>query len=126
MVRYDRIWELSKLRGKTKSYLSLAMGHPTTRYLLDAKKQNTNIKLDELEILAAELGTTVSYLTGDTDEKSPPTLNEQGEESLPPDVQTMIDDLRTMGRTGQLDQEGIAFLRSGLALLKERYAQKQE
>lgn len=68
LVRYDRIWELCKETGKKRSYLSVALGH-SERYLLDARKQNTNIKPDELKILASELNTTVSYLTGETDEK---------------------------------------------------------
>lgn len=69
MVRYDRIWALVDETGKKKSYLSKRMGH-SERYLIDARKQNTNIKSSELEILAAELGTTVQYLIGQDDEKS--------------------------------------------------------
>lgn len=69
MVRYDRIWALVDETGKKKSYLSKRMGH-SERYLIDARKQNTNIKSCELEILAAELGTTVQYLIGQDDEKS--------------------------------------------------------
>lgn len=69
MVRYDRIWALVDETGKKKSYLSKRMGH-SERYLIDARKQNTNIKSNELEILAAELGTTVQYLIGRDDEKS--------------------------------------------------------
>lgn len=66
VVNYDRIWELCKVAGKKRSYLSKAMGH-SDRYLLDARKQNTNIKPDELAILASELNTTPEYLTGETD-----------------------------------------------------------
>lgn len=69
LVRYDRIWALVDETGKKKSYLSKRMGH-SERYLIDARKQNTNIKSNELEILAAELGTTVQYLIGQDDEKS--------------------------------------------------------
>lgn len=69
LVRYDRIWALVDETGKKKSYLSKRMGH-SERYLIDARKQNTNIKSNELEILAAELGTTVQYLIGEDDEKS--------------------------------------------------------
>lgn len=67
MVNYDRIWELCKATGKKRSHLSKAMGH-SERYLLDARKQNTNIKPDELAILASELNTTPEYLTGETDD----------------------------------------------------------
>lgn len=69
LVRYDRIWALVDETGKKKSYLSKRMGH-SERYLIDARKQNTNIKSSELEILAAELGTTVQYLIGQDDEKN--------------------------------------------------------
>lgn len=77
MVRYDRIWELCKENGKKRSYLSKAMGH-SERYLLDARKQNTNIKPDELAILAAELNTSPEYLTGETD--SPEAKNQSATE----------------------------------------------
>lgn len=69
MVKYDRIWELCKETGKKRSYLSKVMGH-SERYLLDARKQNTNIKPEELSLLAAELNTTPEYLTGETDDPS--------------------------------------------------------
>lgn len=43
------------------------MGH-SERYLVDARKQNTNIKPVDLAILAEELDTTPEYLTGLTDD----------------------------------------------------------
>lgn len=72
MFRYDRLDELVAETGKKKNYLSTRMGH-SGRYLNDAKKQNLNIKPSDLEILAAELGTTPEYLTGETDKKEKPT-----------------------------------------------------
>lgn len=81
MVKYDRIWELCKETGKKRSYLSKVMGH-SERYLLDARKQNTNIKPEELSLLAAELNTTPEYLTGETDDpsiKKSPTVSGEGE-----------------------------------------------
>lgn len=83
MVRYDRVWALVDATGKKKSYLSKKMGH-ADRYLIDARKQNTNIKLNELQILADELGTTVSYLVGDDDNadaKKAPIPEDEGEDS---------------------------------------------
>ena len=73
MFRYDRLDELIKETGKKKNYLSIKMGYSSSRYLNDAKKQNTNIKGTELQILADELNTTPEYLTGESDikEKSP-------------------------------------------------------
>lgn len=67
LVRYDRIWALVEGTGKAKSYLSRKMGH-SERYLIDARKQNTNIKPKELQILAEELGTTVAYIVGESDD----------------------------------------------------------
>lgn len=69
MFRYDRLDELIKETGKKKNYLSIKMGYSSGRYLNDAKKQNTNIKGVELQILADELNTTPEYLTGETDIK---------------------------------------------------------
>ena len=67
MIRYDRIQELANLCGKKKSFLSKAMGF-SPRYLIDAKKQNTNIADEPLQILAKELKTTPEYLRGETDD----------------------------------------------------------
>lgn len=67
MIRYDRIQELANLCGKKKSFLSKAMGF-SPRYLIDAKKQNTNIADGPLQILAKELKTTPEYLRGETDD----------------------------------------------------------
>lgn len=107
MVRYDRIWDLSQRRGKSKSFLSVAMGH-TKSYLNDARKQNTNIKREELEILAAELETSVEYLTGDTDEQTPPTLNEKGGAR-----QRLLEETRDMNAEElQAVAQYIAFLKS--------------
>ena len=70
LFRYDRLDELVKLTGKKKNYLSQKMGH-SGRYLNDAKKQNTDIRIEDVEILANELSTSVAYLRGETDEKKP-------------------------------------------------------
>ena len=54
------------------------MGH-SGRYLNDAKKQNIQIKRADLEVLAAELGTTPEYLNDETDKKEKPTETNLGE-----------------------------------------------
>ena len=77
LFRYDRLDELVKLTGKKKNYLSQKMGH-SGRYLNDAKKQNTDIRIEDVEILASELSTSVAYLRGETDEKEKPTSEEAG------------------------------------------------
>ena len=80
MIRYDRISALSDACGKKKSFLSQAMGF-SSRYLVDAKKQKTNIADEPLRILADELGTTPEYLRGETDDpsiKKSPGINAEG------------------------------------------------
>ena len=81
MFRYDRLDELIQQTGKKKNYLSIAMGH-SGRYLNDARKQNTNIKGNDLLVLAAELGTSPEYLTGQTDEKKPAPVGELENEKI--------------------------------------------
>lgn len=78
MFRYDRLDELVAETGKKKNYLSTRMGH-SGRYLNDAKKQNIQIKRADLEVLAAELGTTPEYLNDETDKKEKPTETNLGE-----------------------------------------------
>lgn len=90
MFRYDRLNELVVESGKTKAALSRKMGH-SSRYLNDAKKQNTDIKGADLEILASELGTTPEYLSGQTDQKETP-LTPEGE-GLDADLVKMLTSL---------------------------------
>lgn len=85
LIRYDRIQELVNLCGKKKSFLSEAMGF-SSRYLIDAKKQNTNIADEPLQILAKELKTTPEYLRGETDDPgikgAPATEGEGSDEKI--------------------------------------------
>lgn len=94
MIRYDRIQELANLCGKKKSFLSKAMGF-SPRYLIDAKKQNTNIADEPLQILAKELKTTPEYLRGETDDpgiKEAPATEGEG---VSPTVQELFDFIDT-------------------------------
>ena len=78
MFRYDRLEERIKATGKKKVYLCEKLQRAPT-YLRDAKKQNTNIKGVDLQILADELNTTAEYLTGESDEKEKsPTPDGEG------------------------------------------------
>lgn len=74
-IDFDRFDNLVKESGKSKSYLSRKVNKPVY-YLKDAKKCNINIPDDILEVFASELNTTVDYLTGKSDIKEKPTLNE--------------------------------------------------
>lgn len=95
MIRYDRIQELANLCGKKKSFLSKAMGF-SPRYLIDAKKQNTNIADEPLQILAKELKTTPEYLRGETDDpgiKEAPATEGEGLSAAKKALLVAIDDL---------------------------------
>lgn len=68
MFDYDKLDELIKQSGKTKSHLCRTMGKPVY-YLRDVINQKTLIPDDLQIILANELGTTVEYLNGISDQK---------------------------------------------------------
>lgn len=94
MIRYDRIQELVNLCGKKKSFLSEAMGF-SSRYLIDAKKQNTNIADEPLQILAKELKTTPEYLRGETDDPGIKEAPDPKTEGVSPTVQELFDFIDT-------------------------------
>lgn len=94
MIRYDRIQELVNLCGKKKSFLSEAMGF-SSRYLIDAKKQNTNIADEPLQILAKELRTTPEYLRGETDDPGIKEAHDPKTEGVSPTVQELFDFIDT-------------------------------
>ena len=81
MFRYDRMNWLAKEKGVKKAHLCRLLGK-TQYYLRDAEKANTDIKGDALEILAAALGTTPEYLTGESDEKEPAGKRALSEEDI--------------------------------------------
>ena len=75
MFNYNRMESMIAQSGKTKLHLCRAMGVSKT-YLLDAKKQGTDISGEKLQILAAELNTTPEYLRGETDDPAILTFGE--------------------------------------------------
>lgn len=76
MVDFDRLEALINKQGKKKSHLCKLAGH-SRGYISDAKAGNGSISDEALKIFAKELGTTVAYLTGETDDKSPEGITEQ-------------------------------------------------
>lgn len=72
---HERLDDLINRTGKTKSHLCRSIGK-TRYYLRDVKKLDINVPDDVVETLASELNTTVDYLTGKSDIKEKPTLNE--------------------------------------------------
>ena len=70
-IDFGRLDKLVEETGKTKSHLCRSIGK-TRYYLRDVKKLNLNVSDDLVETLAAELGTTADYLTGQSDIKEKP------------------------------------------------------
>lgn len=63
----DRITELAKAQGKTLTYLCALVGRPRY-YLKSVRSSGTSIPREYLAAFAADLGTTVEYLLGETDD----------------------------------------------------------
>ena len=62
-----RIKELAKSQGKTLSYVCQLIGRKVY-YLNDLKKTSEMMSDEDLRIIAANLGTSVEYLKGETDD----------------------------------------------------------
>lgn len=62
-----RIKELAKAQGKTLSYVCQLIGRKVY-YLNDLKKTSEMMAEEDLHIIAANLGTSVEYLKGETDD----------------------------------------------------------
>lgn len=77
MFNYDKLNNLIKVSGKTKTFLCRQIGREPY-YLRDVFKQKTAIPMEYQEILARELGTTVQYLN-DEEEKEKPATEVTGE-----------------------------------------------
>lgn len=69
MVNFDRLERLIKEQGRTKAFLCDKAGK-RRNYISDARAGNGSISDEALAIFARELGTTVEYLTGESDEVS--------------------------------------------------------
>lgn len=87
MFQYDRLDQLFKETGTKKGHILNAIGRPAY-YFNDCKKTNKDLPDSEVEIIAAELGTTTAYLRGETDEKTPPA--EPGAEKI---IYAMLNDM---------------------------------
>jgi len=67
LVDFDRLEGLIKEQGRTKAFLCDKAGKRRS-YITDARAGNGSISDEALAIFARELGTTVAYLTGESDE----------------------------------------------------------
>lgn len=68
-MNFDRLERLIKEQGRTKAFLCDKAGK-RRNYISDARAGNGSISDEALAIFARELGTTVEYLTGESDEVS--------------------------------------------------------
>lgn len=100
----SRIKSLAKKQGKTLSYICGLIGRKVY-YLNDISKNNAEIPDEYLKILAENLGTSVAYLKGETDDPDI-TLNER----LFPEIATDL-------QKKPLDDENINIPEFGQTLL---------
>ena len=66
----SRIVELTNKQGKTQAHLCRLLGKSRT-YLRDLAMHRFELNREQLEIIAAELGTTAEYLNWETDDPRP-------------------------------------------------------
>ena len=86
-MNFDRLNELRSASGKSLKYLCDLVGERRT-YIGEAKARGNNIPDAYIGIWADDLGTTVAYLKGETDQKEKPT--DVSIDRLPPDVQELV------------------------------------
>ena len=75
MSQVQRIKQLAKQQGRSLTYICKQLGYSSRTYFNDIEKNNKEIPVDKLEIIATILNTSVDYLLGKTDEikKEPDT-----------------------------------------------------
>lgn len=95
MFNYDKLNNLIKVSGKTKTFLCRQIGREPY-YLRDVFRQRTTIPMEYQQILARELGTTVEYLN-DEEEKEKPATEVTGDDEVTNEILDLL---------GDLDQEG--------------------
>ncbi len=81
MVNVSKIRDLCSERGIKLVFLIEKLGLKSRTYFQDIEKSGRDISLDRLEIIADTLGTTVEYLTDQTDdpskEKKPDAISDE-------------------------------------------------
>ena len=80
MLNLDKLRESIRRSGKTRKYLCAKLGKPQyyltnvfRRTVPDDARDYDYLPPELLAVLASELGTTVAYLTDETDDPAPPT-----------------------------------------------------
>lgn len=95
MVNFDRLEGLIKEQGRTKAFLCDKAGK-RRNYISDAKAGNGSISDEALEVFARELGTTVAYLQGETDDRG-----QKETPALPMEDEQINPDIRMIARAGR-------------------------
>lgn len=70
MINLERLRSLAKAKGLSLSYICAQIGVARV-YFIDVERYNRTIPEDRLAKIAELLGTTVEYLTDQTDDPSP-------------------------------------------------------
>ena len=99
-VNVDRIKELSKSHGISLKYFCDLFGKTRT-YLADVRSGKNKMDESELEQIAEILGTTVAYLTDETDDPSP--KEKEPVQVLDEVEELVLQILRTMSVEEKLD-----------------------
>lgn len=92
MFNYNKLEESIKRSGKTKTYLCKQLGRPPY-YLRDVIRQRNTIPAEYQEILAREIGVTVSYLNDiEEEQKNTPTPKSEGSDTRRK-IEALLDDM---------------------------------
>ena len=79
MCNFEKIAELRKIRGISATYLAAQVGRGAN-YIKDCRVYNINVPDEYVKKWAEILGTTVEYLTDQTDDPAvPPTLQNEND-----------------------------------------------
>ena len=98
---------LAQEKGIKKAHICRKLGKPVY-YLRDVERNRSDIQGESLQIIADILGTTPEYLSGETDEKSPPAPKSESGRS-----ETMAQIIETAERLQPVQREFLlAFLRT--------------
>lgn len=104
MFDYDRFESVRVARGVTKAHIAAAIGRTPT-ICQDWKKGKSVPNSDQLKIVAAILGTTPEYLTGESDQKEKPAAQSDGRDINDADIMAAF-----WGDDGDLTGEDVAEL----------------
>lgn len=89
----EKIIELAKEKGIKMKYFCDQFGKQRS-FMTDIKNGKNFLEEEQLQFIAAELNTTVEYLTDQTEQKEKPTV--QTDDELDPEIEELLDLLEHM------------------------------